>query len=226
MARGVCEQEEGRHRPSCVSHGKRLTGMYKISWPNRITLTRIILVVPFVMVMMHLQDPAWSGWARWAALIIFAVMAVTDGLDGYLARKLNAESAAGKILDPLADKILIFFSVILLAHRGTHVEGALLPVEVAIIAIGKDLVVVLGFCVIYFSTSQVYIDPRKVGKRCTLVQLLMVIAILLSPDLPEFMKRLPALLWWIASILAVATVIRYFQLGHRFVIHHESKDNG
>ncbi len=199
--------------------------MYKISWPNRVTLTRIILVVPFVMVLMHLQDPVWSDWARWTALIIFAVMAVTDGLDGYLARKLNAESAAGKILDPLADKILIFFSVILLAHQGTHVEGALLPAEVAIIAIGKDLIVVIGFCVIYFSTSRIYIDPRKVGKWCTLTQLLMIMAILLSPDLPHSLQRLPVVLWWAASILAAATVIRYFQLGHRFVIHHETKSN-
>ncbi len=199
--------------------------MYKISWPNRVTLTRIILVVPFVMVLMHLQDPVWSNWARWSALVIFAVMAVTDGLDGYLARKLNAESAAGKILDPLADKILIFFSVILLAHQGTHVKGALLPAEVAIIAIGKDLIVVLGFCVIYFSTSRIYIDPRKVGKWCTLTQLLMIIAILLAPDLPQSLKRLPVVLWWTASVLAVATVIRYFQLGHRFVMHHESQEN-
>ena len=196
--------------------------MNRISWPNRITLTRIVLVDPFVMVLMYLQDPEWSDWARWAALIIFAVMALTDGLDGYLARKLNAESAAGKILDPLADKILIFFSVILLAHPGTHVEGALLPVEVAIIAVGKDLIVVIGFCVIYFSTSRVYVDPRRIGKWCTLAQLLMIIVVLLAPDLPQSLKPLPSLLWWAASILAVGTVIRYFQLGHRFVLQHES----
>lgn len=214
-----------RNRPARAVNRKRSTAMNRISWPNRITLTRIILVVPFVMVLMHLQDPIWSDWARWTALIIFAVMAATDGLDGYLARKLNAESAAGKILDPLADKILIFFSVILLAHRGTHVEGALLPAEVAVIAIGKDLIVVLGFCVIYFSTSRIYIDPRKVGKWCTLTQLLMIISVLLSPDLPAFLKPLPAVLWWIASILAVGAIVRYFQLGHRFVMHHESGKN-
>ena len=196
--------------------------MHKLSWPNRITITRILLVGPFAVALLHLQNPEWGQHARWAALVVFAVMAISDGLDGYLARRLHEESAVGRFLDPLADKLLILCSVAILAHEGTHVTDRLLPAFVAVIVIGKELIILIGFCIIYFTTSRAYIDPKRVGKWCTTFQLLMVIAILLAPDLPGILSHLPAVLWWTASILAVATVVTYFQLGRRFIAEHET----
>ncbi|MBI4580069.1 MAG: CDP-alcohol phosphatidyltransferase family protein, partial [Planctomycetes bacterium] len=134
--------------------------LLKISWPNRLTIARILLIGPFVVALLNLQEPAWATIARRVAVCVFLVMAVTDGLDGYLARRLRQETVAGKFLDPLADKLLILFSVVLLAHEGTHVPGARLPATVAVIAVGKDLIVVLGFCIIYFSTSKIFIRPN------------------------------------------------------------------
>lgn len=196
--------------------------MHKLSWPNRITITRILLVGPFAVALLHLQNPEWGEHARWAALVVFAVMAISDGLDGYLARRLREETTIGQFLDPLADKLLILCSVAILAHEGTHVTDTLLPAFVAVIAIGKDLIIVIGFCIIYFATSCAYVDPKRVGKWCTTFQLLMVIAILLAPDLPGILSYLPNVLWWAASILAVATMVTYFQLGRRFVTEYEA----
>ncbi|UCD27501.1 MAG: CDP-alcohol phosphatidyltransferase family protein [Planctomycetota bacterium] len=196
--------------------------MYRISWPNRITITRILLVGPFVVALLNLQDPVWSEWARWFALVVFGLMSVSDGLDGYLARKLNQESMAGQILDPLADKILIFSSVMLLAHEGTHVTGALLPPTVAVIAVGKDLIVVLGFCIIYFTTSKLYIELQKVGKWCTTSQLAMIIAILLSPNLPVQLSLLPNIMWWLASALAIAAIVQYYRIGRSYLVRYEA----
>lgn len=200
--------------------------MQKISWPNRLTLTRILLVGPFVLMLLHLQDPAWHEHARRAALVIFALMAFSDGLDGYLARRLHEESAVGRFLDPLADKLLILTSVILLARQDTCVPGMRLPDIVAIIVVGKDIIIVVGFCLIYFMTSRAYIDPRWSGKWCTTLQLAMVIAVLLSPNLPGVLEPLPRLLWWAASALAVITVINYFQIGRRFIAQHEAAQRG
>jgi CDP-diacylglycerol--glycerol-3-phosphate 3-phosphatidyltransferase len=192
--------------------------MYQLNIPNVITLIRIILVAPFVVCLLHLQDEYWAQWFRWGALGVFAVMSVTDGLDGFLARRWNQQTAVGRLLDPLADKLLIFFSIILLAHEGTHVTGKMLPPEVAVIAIGKDLFVLLGFCIIYFATSKTYVDPRAWGKACMVSQLAMVISILIYPDLPDYLAYLPNFLWWIASFLAVMTAIQYFHLGRLFII--------
>lgn len=196
--------------------------MHRISWPNRITLARILLVAPFVVLILHVQDPRWGDTGRRAALAVFAVMAISDGLDGFLARRLKQESAAGRFLDPLADKILTFCSVIILARENTHVVGMRLPEMVAIILIGKEIIVVIGFGIIYLATSRVYIAPQRVGKWCTTLQLLTVIAILLSPDLPVAAARLPVPLWWAASALAVVAVGRYYQVGRKFVAQHET----
>jgi CDP-diacylglycerol--glycerol-3-phosphate 3-phosphatidyltransferase len=200
--------------------------MQKISWPNRLTLARILLTGPFVLMLLHLQDPEWHEYARQAALVILALMAISDGLDGYLARRLHEESAVGRFLDPLADKLLILTSVILLARPGTSVPDMRLPDIVAIIVVGKDIIIVVGFCLIYFMTSKAYIDPRWSGKWCTTLQLAMVIAVLLSPNLPGVLKLLPTLLWWAASALAVITVINYFQIGRRFIAQHEAAQRG
>ncbi len=196
--------------------------MLHISWPNRLTLARILLIGPFVIALLNLQDARWGVTARWSAVGVFLLMSITDGLDGYLARRLHQETLVGKFLDPVADKLLILFSVVLLAHEGTHVPGALLPATVAVLAVGKDLIVTIGFGIIYLATSRVFIRPVPVGKVCTLVQLCMVIAILISPDLPAALKPLPHVLWWLASLLAAAAIGIYFQVGMRFIAQHEA----
>ena len=169
------------------------------------------------MALLHLQDQGWGEFARWSAVVVFVLMAISDGLDGYLARRLNAESALGRFLDPLADKLVILCSVVLLARDGTCISGMLLPSTVAVIAVGKDLIIVVGFCLIYIITSRVYIEARRSGKWCTAVQLLMVIAILLSPNFVGPLRWLPTVLWWVASVLAVVAVVQYFKMGLHFV---------
>jgi len=77
-----------------------------LNWPNRITIGRIVLVVPFVICLLNLNNPEWTGW-RYVALVLFSFMAVSDGLDGFLARRLREETPLGRFLDPVADKLLI-----------------------------------------------------------------------------------------------------------------------
>lgn len=200
--------------------------MQPMSWPNRVTILRILLIGPFVVALLHLQDAKFGELARYLALAIYVLMAISDGLDGYLARKLKQESALGRFLDPLADKVLVFCSVVLLAHPRTQIPSIPLPATVAVIAVAKDLIVILGFCVIYFATSKAYIDPRGWGKWCTATQLVMVVVILLSPDLPSWLQGVPRLLWWVASGLAIATAIHYCRLGVLFMSRQEQVEKG
>ena len=83
---------------------------------------------------------------------------------------------------------------------------------------------VIGFCVIYFLTTCVYIDPRGWGKCCTAIQLVAVVTTLLSPDLPAWFSLCPKVLWGVASFLAVATVLHYFQIGMHFIHRHEEEE--
>ena len=84
-----------------------------LSWPNRISLMRLLLVAPFIVLLMNQQQ--WGPSARYGALAIFIVMAVSDAIDGMLARRLNQITRLGAILDPLADKVLVICSVVLLS---------------------------------------------------------------------------------------------------------------
>ncbi len=197
--------------------------MLALNWPNRITVARILLIGPFVIALLHLREPGWGEFARRSALGVFFLMAVSDGLDGWLARRLRQESMAGRILDPMADKLLILFSMLLLAAEGTAVPGARVPPAVAVIAIGKDIIVTVGFCVVYLTTSRLYIEPRRSGKWCTAAQLAMILAVLLAPDLPRPMAVLPRILWWTATALALAAIVQYYLAGMRFIDAHETR---
>lgn len=191
----------------------------RLGWPNRITIARILLIAPFVVCLLN-QDQADYGWLRWAAIGIFALMALSDMLDGFLARRLHDESDLGKFLDPLADKVLITTAVLILCVHGVYApveQGAkrleYLPNWVAVAAIGKDLMVSIGFAVTYLITNKPFIQPRLLGKSCTTVQLALVLAMLLWLDLPAWLWRLPELLWWTATILAVCATIDYLRIG-------------
>ena len=95
-----------------------------LTWPNRISLLRLLLVWPFVLLLLNQRE---LGWARHAALGIFLVMGVSDFIDGLLARRLNARTRLGAILDPLADKVLIVCSVVVLSSPTVAPGGLALP---------------------------------------------------------------------------------------------------
>lgn len=193
----------------------------RLGWPNRISIGRVLCVAPFVVILLKLHEPG-HGTLRWVAIGLFAVMAASDWLDGYLARRLHDTSPLGAFLDPLADKLLITVAVIILAVRGivddtdpTNLRRLYLPDWVAVSAIGKDLVVCIGFAILRLSTGRIHIHPRRLGKWCTTVQLLTVLSMLVWPSLPPQLDRLPEGLWIAATILAALAALDYIRLGSR-----------
>lgn len=185
-----------------------------LNWPNRITLSRIILLPPFIIALINLQSP-WPGW-RYLALALFALMGLSDAIDGYLARRLRQITALGRFLDPVADKLLVTASLILLAVPDTSVPGFRIPSWVPVVAIGKDAITLLGFTMIYMATGKTFIRPRPLGKLCTLLQLLLIGFALAGPNLPPVVQAGFPALWWIASAVAVAAVVDYVRLGNAF----------
>ncbi|HVP10704.1 MAG TPA: CDP-alcohol phosphatidyltransferase family protein [Phycisphaerae bacterium] len=196
---------------------------HRLGWPNRITIVRMLLIGPFVTCLLNLNEPG-RDWLRWLAVAIFALMGFSDFLDGFLARRLRSESPLGKFLDPLADKLFITAAVIILCVVGvrdtsdmqSHVSLTL-PNWVAVAAIGKDLIVSIGFALVYLSTGRVFIRPRLPGKCCTAVQTLLVLVMLVWIDLPRWLSEAPRFLWWLATILAAVASIDYIVIGNRYV---------
>jgi len=185
-----------------------------LNWPNRITLARIILVTPYVICLLNLNEP-WPGW-RYVALILFVLMGLSDALDGYLARRWKESTALGRFLDPVGDKLLVTASMILLALDATAVHGFRLPNWVPVIAIGKDVLTVIGFLLVYAVTGKFFIQPRFWGKACTLIQLVMIGYSLAAPDLGSWAKTPWPVLYGVASAAAVVAFIDYVRVGNRF----------
>ncbi len=200
----------------------------KLSWATRITIVRILLVVPFVSLMLKINEAALSDAAqnamRYASIIIFLVMAVSDGIDGYLARRNNQITKLGAFLDPVADKLLITCACLLLASKRGHVNGFLLPPTVVVLIIGKDLFLLIGFVIVYFITSQFLIAPAFIGKLATVFQLSMVAGILIAPEvstvLPGWIWFL-RFLWWSAAGTAILATLIYIRKGSRYIEEHE-----
>jgi len=192
---------------------------------NRITLLRILLIVPFVICMLKVNHPDIGDPMRYLSLLIFIVMALSDAYDGYLARKNKQVTRLGSFLDPMADKLLMTCACLLLAMKRTAIPGFALPPTVVVLIVGKDIFLLLGFLILYFLTFQVKIIPALIGKTATFLQLSMVIGILIAPEvstvLPGWIWFL-RFLWWAAAGIAILTTLIYIYAGSRYIEQFEN----
>jgi len=200
----------------------------KLNWANRITILRILLIVPFVSCMLKINDAelteAMRDAIRYVAVFIFLTMAVSDGIDGYLARAKGQITRLGEFLDPIADKLLITSACLLLASQRGQVKGFLLPPTVVVLIIGKDLFLLIGFIIVYFITWQIRISPVLVGKIATALQLSMVAGILIAPEVSSFVVGwiwFLRVLWWSAAGTAVLATLIYIRKGSRYIEEYE-----
>ncbi len=196
-----------------------------LSWPNRISLLRLIMVAPFILLLRQQQS---VPVCRYLALGTFVLLALSDGLDGYLARRLNRKTRLGSILDPLADKVLIICAAVLLALPRSAVVGTKLPDWVVVMIVGKDLWVIIGFLLVFLLTGRVHVVPSLPGKLCTFAQLLMVGLVLLSPDLNRLGWQIGSWLawgaWWATGVLCGLSVVSYSRIGIAIVAEADAKN--
>jgi len=205
----------------------------KLNWATRITIFRMLMVIPFVSVMLKTNDPALSEMARnamrYAAIVIFLLMAISDGVDGYLARRKNQITKLGAFLDPIADKLLITCACVLLASQRGRVENFVLPPTVVVLIIGKDLFLLIGFVIVYLITTKIHIHPVFVGKLATALQLSMVAGILIGPEVARVLPGwiwLLRVLWWSAAGTAILATLIYIRDGSRYIEAYEQSLNG
>ena len=172
-----------------------------LNLPNRITLLRIILV-PIFMYFLLLKNN-YNLFYEVFALIIFIIAAITDGLDGYLARKQKIVTKFGKIIDPLADKLLITSALISFVSIGE------ISAWIAIIIIGREFAVT-GLRVLAASEG-IVIAASKWGKWKTNLQIFAVIAVILDPDIIPLPFYLTDILLWLAVLVTIISGLDYFK---------------
>ncbi len=147
---------------------------------NKITIVRILLI-PFFVTEMIYYTRTGDEMHRLIGLICFAVAAISDGIDGYIARRYNQRSELGAFLDPMADKLLLVSGIVVLSFdNGSHLDR--IPLWVTTTIISRDLLLLFGAAVIQYTVGSVNVRPRFVGKLATVLQMIMVIWGLLKWD--------------------------------------------
>jgi CDP-diacylglycerol--glycerol-3-phosphate 3-phosphatidyltransferase len=200
-----------------------------LALPNILTIMRIVLVPVFALAFVLPGDVA-----RLVAFIVFCVAGVSDALDGLAARKLNAGSNFGRMLDPIADKILVAVALMMLVAEGsirqfnlTMSLTGLLRLVPALIILGREILV--SGLREFLAGVQVSIPVTVFAKFKTALQMVAIGAMILTPLSDRFLPDAAALsysafaygLLWIAAALTVYTGWLYFRAGLRH-IHAQS----
>jgi cardiolipin synthase len=147
-----------------------------VTLPNVLTIFRMALTPVFVSLLFY-QKFVW-------ALTAFVVAGITDGLDGLLARRFQQQSELGRILDPIADKMMLVTSFVVLSMRGvfpTPLPKHLpVPFWVTITVISRDIFILVGAAAINMVSGFRAFRPSFLGKVSTVVQIVAVAAVILA----------------------------------------------
>lgn len=145
---------------------------------NKITISRILLI-PFFVVEVLYYVKTGTELHRFLGLVCFALAAIFDGVDGYVARHYNQRSELGAILDPLADKLLLVSGIVLLSFdRQPYLQT--IPLWLTGTIIGRDILLLVGMIVIQMTVGKVGVRPRVLGKVATVLQMIVVLWVLLK----------------------------------------------
>lgn len=164
--------------------------------PNKITMFRVAMIPVFLIFMLIPDIPNGT----YIAAAIFIVAALTDLLDGYIARKHNLVTNFGKFMDPLADKLLVCSALI------CFVELNLLPAWIVIIIISREFII-SGFRLVA-SDNGVVIAASWWAKIKTTVQMVMSVMLIINLDYP-FINLLEQIAIYLAVILTIVSLIEY-----------------
>ena len=164
---------------------------------NKITVLRILLV-PFFVVEMLYYDSSGNEWHRFWGILAFAVAAICDGVDGYIARRYNQHTELGALLDPVADKLLLVSALVLLAYGGgAHLPDV--PRWLLAVVVSRDVLLTVGFGVAHYCGGRVQVRPRLMGKVATVLQMTVIFW--------AFLKWDDAWLWRWSLLAAGCTAI-------------------
>lgn len=167
---------------------------------NKVTIIRILLTPPFVVQLLYYFRDG-NELDRLSAALIFAIAAVLDGVDGYIARRYNQRSRLGAVLDPVADKLMLVSAIMLLSlYSQTRVH--MIPTWVTAVVLSKDAILLIGMAVVYYTCGKVQITTRLIGKVTTVLQMFLVLWALLKWD--------ERWLWNLALATAVLTGVSGF----------------
>lgn len=185
---------------------------------TKVTILRILGIPVFVLLLVYYTLGLARGEVhdqeRLMALGLFVIVALTDALDGYLARARNEITTLGRVLDPLADKALLLSGLILLTRPNLPQLEPHIPIWFTALVISRDALLLVGYFVIHHLAGHVDVRPRITGKVATVLQMLVIFWVLLQAPATHF-------LWLIIAAAALTAIagLQYLRDGARQLEH-------
>jgi len=184
---------------------------------NKITVIRILMIPVFVTLAIYYGESIQEGnpqdWMRFTAITVFLLAALSDGLDGYVARRYNQRSSLGVILDPIADKGLLLSGIITLSiSNWSQVDPhyGKFPAWFPVLVITRDVVIVIGSLLLHVLNGTVRVRPSWTGKVATVLQMAAIAWVMLQ-------FRVPPLIYIVvgAGFFTLVSGVIYFRNGLR-----------
>lgn len=163
--------------------------------PNKLTVLRVILIVPFVVIML---TECCGEYSKWIALALFAIASFTDFLDGNIARRKGIVTNFGKFMDPVADKLLVCAAMLCLLGNGS------IPAWVVIVILSREFII-SGFRTVA-ADNGVVIAASYWGKFKTVSQMIMIILMICDFS---FLRVTTLVVMYIAVVLTVISLVDY-----------------
>lgn len=162
--------------------------------PNILTLIRIIIIPVFITTVIYCRYNI--------SLILFIVAALTDLLDGLIARLTNQKTLIGTFLDPLADKFLLVSSFVILSIYN------FIPEWLTVVVISRDIIIVVGWFILYLITGTPKIEPSVLGKLTIWVQSFFIAYVLLNINI-SFLAYLKDILVYLTTVITTISGLEY-----------------
>src|SRR3981081_1153200 len=184
---------------------------------NKITVIRILMIPVFVTLAIYYGESIQEGnpqdWMRFAAIAVFLIAAISDGLDGYVARRYNQRSSLGMILDPIADKGLLLSGIITLSiSNWSQVDPnyGKFPAWFPVLGITRDAVILIGSALLHMLNGKVRVRASWRGKVATVLQMAAIAWVMLQ-------MRIPPLIYIVfaAGFFTLVSGVIYFRNGLR-----------
>lgn len=184
---------------------------------NAITILRLILIPVFVALILIYRPEAGMEGVRIAAFVVFIVAAVSDGIDGFVARRFNQQTRLGAVLDPLADKLLVNIAFVFLAVIPSfHTQ---VPKWLPVIVLGRDITIASGSYLLNRYMGPLKPRPRVLGKIATIAHSVGIAAVVIN--LPHAFDVL-----MVMAAISVFSLADYLFHGYEEALPEERRSPG
>ena len=177
---------------------------------NRLTVLRLVLIPIFIASLLYYSPE--RNYFYFVSLAAFLLACLTDGLDGYIARKYDQKTLLGSYIDPIADKLLLISGFLSLSFMNHLPDSMRIPAWFTILVVARDGIILIGSFMIFLTTGHLKAQPLYIGKITTVLQMAsLFLSLVSSPD------PLRSTVFLATGALTLISGVQYIRMGGKML---------